>query len=605
MIGDSLAEEPNSPQAKESPESNSPQLSVEESNSPETQEILASNSPVFSSEDRNIIAVQKILEDSPAIAQADPNIAIAKEILESNSPAIPQADPNIAAGLETLELNSFLISEEERNQPQAQHTLELNSLVVSEEKVNQPEAQEILEDSPVISQQEPNIAPAQHTLELNSSIPEEEGNQPEAQEILESNSPVLFVEQLDIVEIIVEIEELLESNTDSPSEAEVNIPAAQNTLESNLPPESYPSAPLLTPDSLPSPRTPQPLSPANPPKRIFVTGASGCIGHYIAERLIQDTEHELYLLVRDPAKVRFDCNARPGITIIRGDMRNIARFGKLLKTMDCAVLAATSWGGQQEVLDVNIYKTMQLLNLLDQELCQQVIYFSTASVLDRNNKILKEASQLGTDYIRSKSDFLTQVSRLPIYKRMTILFPTLVLGGDGQHPYSHLSSGLPGVTKWIKLIRFFKADASFHFIHGLDIAKVVGYLVDHPPSTKQPQQLVLGNPAVTLNQVVEEACAYLNQPILFRVPLYPWLANILIRVFNIQMAAWDRFCVEYRHFTYQNPVNPATFGEPVYCATFSEVLKSSGIPRGGETVQLENNYRLELDDQESRSEKET
>nr|WP_275994416.1 NAD(P)-dependent oxidoreductase [Argonema antarcticum] len=357
---------------------------------------------------------------------------------------------------------------------------------------------------------------------------------------------------------------------------------------------------MITFDTLPSPRTPQP----NRPKRIFVTGASGCIGHYIAERLIQDTEHEVYLLVRDPGKVRFDCNARPGITIIKGDMRNIARFGKLLKTMDCAVLAATSWGGQQEVMDVNIYKTMQLLNLLDQELCQQVIYFSTASVLGRNNQILKEASQLGTDYIRSKSDFLTQVSRLPIYKRMTILFPTLVLGGDGQHPYSHLSSGLPGVTKLIKWIRFFKADASFHFIHGLDIAKVVGYLVDHPPSTKQPQHLVLGNPAVMLNQAVEEACAYLNQPILFRVTLYPWLANILIRVFKIQMAAWDRFCIEYRHFTYQNPVNPATFGLPVYCATFSDVLKSSGIPRQGETVQLENNYKLELDDQESRSEKE-
>jgi hypothetical protein len=44
------------------------------------------------------------------------------------------------------------------------------------------------------------------------------------------------------------------------------------------------------------------------------------------------------------------------------------------------------------------------------------------------------------------------------------------------------------------------------------------------------------------------------------------------------MAAWDRFCLNYRHFTYQNPVNPETFGLPTYCPTFTDILKISGIP---------------------------
>ncbi|NJK53172.1 MAG: NAD(P)-dependent oxidoreductase, partial [Leptolyngbyaceae cyanobacterium SU_3_3] len=48
-------------------------------------------------------------------------------------------------------------------------------------------------------------------------------------------------------------------------------------------------------------------------KRIFVTGASGCIGHYIAETLIQETEHELFLMVRNPDKLKFDVHARPGV----------------------------------------------------------------------------------------------------------------------------------------------------------------------------------------------------------------------------------------------------------------------------------------------------
>ncbi|WP_347339560.1 NAD-dependent epimerase/dehydratase family protein [Planktothrix sp. FACHB-1355] len=309
------------------------------------------------------------------------------------------------------------------------------------------------------------------------------------------------------------------------------------------------------------------------------------------------------MLVRDPGKLRFDCNARPGINIVRGDIRQIPRHANLLKTIDCAVLIATSWGGtDQEVLDVNIYKNIQLLNLLDRQVCQQIIYFSTASILDRNNQLLKEARELGTSYIRSKHDFLRQASRLPIYDRITAVFPTLVLGGDAQHPYSHISSGLPGITKWIKLIRFFKADASFHFIHSQDIAEVVGYLIENPPQKKEYRQFVLGNPAVTVNQVVEEACAYLNQPILFRLPLSVWLANLFIVIFKIQMSPWDRFCLEYRHFTYQNAVNPATFGLPVYCATFSDVLKSSGVVGGsGQRLTRVNNYRLDLDDRESES----
>ena len=61
-------------------------------------------------------------------------------------------------------------------------------------------------------------------------------------------------------------------------------------------------------------------------KRILVTGASGCIGHYLSEALIQETEHELYLLVRNPNKLQLDTQSRPGITVLQGDMGQIGQF---------------------------------------------------------------------------------------------------------------------------------------------------------------------------------------------------------------------------------------------------------------------------------------
>lgn len=322
------------------------------------------------------------------------------------------------------------------------------------------------------------------------------------------------------------------------------------------------------------------------PKRILITGASGCIGHYITEALIQETEHELYLLVRNPDKLGFDYEARPGVTILQGDLRYIERFADLLRTMDVAILAATAWGGQQESFDINVVKTLRLMDLLDPAHCEQVIYFSTASVLDRENRLLREAGQLGTEYIRSKYSCLSRLSKLAIAPKITTVFPTLVLGGDANKPYSHLSSGIKDVVKWIDLIRWFKADGSFHFIHARDIAKVVRYLIDHPPQPNwagesdpiSSNRLVLGNRQITVNQAVEEVCAYLGKKIYYRVPLSLWLADILISVFRIQMAAWDRFCLNYRHFSYQNPISPETFGLSPYCPTFADVLRISGIP---------------------------
>ncbi len=312
-------------------------------------------------------------------------------------------------------------------------------------------------------------------------------------------------------------------------------------------------------------------------KRIFMTGASGCIGHYIAEALIQETNHELFLLVRNRDKLKMDYNLRPGVTILQGDMREIEHFGDLLPTIDVAILAATAWGNPQETHDVNVLKTLRLMKLLDPARCEQVIYFSTASILGRDNKPLQEAGQCGTDYIASKYHCYMQLAKLDIAPKLTTLFPTLVVGGDEHKPQSHLSSGLPEVAKWVDLIRFFKADGSFHFIHARDIAQVTAYLVDHPPAPGESREYVLGNAPLTANQAIAEVCRYLDKKIYFQIPLSLWLADILIWLFRIQMAAWDQFCLRYRHFTYANPTNPATFGLTTYCPTLADVLRLSGV----------------------------
>lgn len=320
-------------------------------------------------------------------------------------------------------------------------------------------------------------------------------------------------------------------------------------------------------------------------KRIFITGASGCIGHYMTEALIQNTNHELYLLVRNLDKLQFDYQSRPGIHVLQGDMSRIEEYSDLLfNDINVAILAATAWGGQGETYDINVVKTLRSIALLNPEICERVIYFSTASILDRNNQLLLPASQFGHDYIRTKYQCFSQLSRTAIADKIIAVFPTLVFGGEKDKPYSHLSAGITEVTKWIGLIRWFRVDGSFHFIHARDIAKVINYLVENPDFSPPRSQndrgvdcLVLGNPAITVDRAIVQMCSYFERKIYFRFPLYIWLANIFIKIFRIQMDSWSRFSLEYRHFTYANPVTPASLGLKNYCSTVEELMKVSGM----------------------------
>jgi nucleoside-diphosphate-sugar epimerase len=318
-------------------------------------------------------------------------------------------------------------------------------------------------------------------------------------------------------------------------------------------------------------------------KRIFITGASGCIGHYMTEALIQNTNHELYLLVRNPAKLKFDDRARPGIHLLAGDMSQIEQYSDLLLKIDLAILAATAWGGKEETYEINVVKTLSLINLLDPQICARVIYFSTASILDHNNKLLLPASQLGHDYIRTKYQCFEQLADQAIADKIIALFPTLVFGGEQNKPYSHLSAGITDVTKWIGLIRWFSLDGSFHFIHARDIAQIISYLVENPNYTPNSADesrvdcLVLGNPAISVNRAIAEITGYFQKKVYFRIPLYIWLTNIFIKLFRIQMDSWSRFSLDYRHFTYTEPVTPASFGIQNYCSTVEELLNVSGV----------------------------
>lgn len=346
-------------------------------------------------------------------------------------------------------------------------------------------------------------------------------------------------------------------------------------------------------------------------QRIFITGASGCVGHYVLNHLITqplrlaqrprlnpgsggavavevpetlspaqiEPPYHLYALVRDRRKVRWSPHHQANLeasggklTLIEGDLDQIADQAETLQQMDAVIHLAAAWGDAETAHRINVTRTLELLQLLDPARCRKILYFSTASLLDPDNHPLAVAGRAGTAYIRSKYEMLVRRQELPLQDRLITLYPTLLFGGSPHHPYSHITAGLADVVRWLALVRFLQLDASFHFIHAEDIAQIVSHLLLYP--APHPD-LVLGNPALTFNQCVEQMCQFYKKRIFFRLPLPIPLVNSIAFLLRVKLSEWDHYCLHHRHFTYHT-VNAETFGLNSRFPTLDRLLATYG-----------------------------
>jgi len=314
-------------------------------------------------------------------------------------------------------------------------------------------------------------------------------------------------------------------------------------------------------------------------KRILITGASGCVGHYLVEDLLRNSEHELVLVLRDPAKLQLNVAGNERVRIIPADMTDVGSYAGNLGRIDAALLVAAAWGGN-EAFAVNYTANLALADALIEQGCPRILYFSSASVLQAEGLMLPEAKLLGSDYIRSKYDLVEAMEKRAEGADIVGLFPTLVLGGDPDKPVSHFARLLRQAAPWAWLAKLLRADGKFHFIHARDIAIVARKLIDADFPAGIPQRIVLGNPAMTVNAFVDGFAAHIGaRRAPFTVTLRDSFAEFLIRVFRIKLSPWDRYCMEHRDLSFRDARNPAAFGEAAFTPDLPSALDSIGVTR--------------------------
>ena len=322
---------------------------------------------------------------------------------------------------------------------------------------------------------------------------------------------------------------------------------------------------------------------------ILITGASGCVGQYISNWLIENSSSKLFLWVRDPKKLTSINLDNPRIKVLVGDLRQPNKFEKEIAEVNRVIHTATAWGDPKRAKDVNINAVKNLLNLLDPSNIKQIIYFSTASVLDRNLNLLPEAFTYGTEYIQTKAQCLTELESHELSTKIIAVFPTLVFGGrlDGKSkfPTSYLTEGLRDALNWIWLARWIKAFSRFHFIHAADIAFICGYLAtsdfepSHPDSKSKIKKLVLGQPHINIDIAVQTLLRWKGMRKVPQIPLWAWLVELLTILLPIKITNWDRFSLRQRHFIHEPVTSPETFGGKSYAKNLNQVLHNSGLTK--------------------------
>ncbi len=325
------------------------------------------------------------------------------------------------------------------------------------------------------------------------------------------------------------------------------------------------------------------------PNKILITGASGCVGQYTAAWLLENSNAELFLWLRDPKKLTSISPQHPRVNLLIGDLRDSEKFRAELSIITRVIHTATAWGDPQRAYEVNVVAVKNLLAMLNPKLIEQITYFSTASILNKSLKPLPQALSYGTEYIQTKAQCLKELETHYLAEKIVAVFPTLVFGGrvdnKSKFPSSYLTDGLTQAFKWLWLARFLRLDSRFHFIHAADIAFICGHLATTPhfinnqtnPGTLT--KFVLAQPEISINTAIQTLCKWKGLRETPSITLSNLLIKILIKILPIEITDWDRFSIHQRHFVHSPITSPESFGGESHASTLEDVLQISGIPK--------------------------
>ena len=319
-------------------------------------------------------------------------------------------------------------------------------------------------------------------------------------------------------------------------------------------------------------------------KTLLITGSNGCVGQYLIDWFLQNTRFKLLLMVRNPDKLQSSIKNNKRINLLICDIRECSKYRDEICTSNFLIHTATAWGDPKRAHEVNIKAFEELLSMLDIQILERILYFSTASILNKDTELMREALIYGTEYIQTKYECYERLKKSIFAKKTSVIFPTLVFGGtfneEDKYPISYLTEGLKEANKWLWIARFFKINSKFHFIHAKDIAQICGFLIKNNKNFETGfSKFVVGQKEISIDKALVTLLKRNGKKRYFSIPLTKGIIKILLKILPIQTTSWDTFSIQKYDFNHKPITNPETFGLTSYGKTLNRILKLSKLPR--------------------------
>ena len=125
--------------------------------------------------------------------------------------------------------------------------------------------------------------------------------------------------------------------------------------------------------------------------RVFVTGGTGFIGHYVVKALL-DCGHEVVVATRHPNKVP-TLRSNPNVSFVEAALTDFEKMDEGLVGCDACIHVALGWGDTPCAMLMNDTRaTISLLEMAARAGCQKFIYTSSTAAMGRVRSEMREST---------------------------------------------------------------------------------------------------------------------------------------------------------------------------------------------------------------------
>ncbi|MFH0886736.1 MAG: hypothetical protein V1843_01065, partial [bacterium] len=83
---------------------------------------------------------------------------------------------------------------------------------------------------------------------------------------------------------------------------------------------------------------------------------------------------------------------------------------------------------------------------------------------------------------------------------------------------------------------------------------------------------LLGNAAITADQLIDELCRFMHKSRYFKIRISPEFVKKLTSLLRIKLSAWDRYCLDNRNLVF-DASDASSFGLKSELSTLPEIFK--------------------------------